>query len=104
MVRASVASLCRISKPRKPGGGEPRMFAGQDDAGGRALAFEAIEELLERGAGTFGFDDEAGTRVEDPTGEAEFGGEAIDKGPEADALHRAVERYAETDCRAALRC
>jgi hypothetical protein len=79
------------------------MFPCEDDAGGRAFGFEATEEAFECGPRTLSFNHETRIRIQYPTRQPDFGGESINEGPEAYTLHRAIERYAEADCRAALR-
>ena len=50
---------------------------------------EAEQELFEGGARAFGFDEDALAGIIDPSGQAQFDGQAMDKLAEPDPLDRA---------------
>ena len=70
------------------GGVEEGGFEALDDGAGRLVRFEAEEELAEPVGGAFDLEEDALGGIEDPAGEGKLGGEAVDEGPEADALDR----------------
>ena len=64
---------------------------GVDAGEGRSFRAEAGEEVVERGGGAFDFDGDAVCVVADEAGEVFLGGETVDEGAEADALHDAAD-------------
>ena len=73
-------------------GVEPSGFEALDGAARGFFRFEAQEECLERGAGTFDFNEDALSGVVDPAGKPGSGGEPINEGAEPHALDCATDR------------
>lgn len=85
-------------KTRVPRRVQPPGFQTVDETARRLLRLQAEQELLQAGARTFRFNENALAGIVDPAGQTEFRREAMHKRPKTNPLHRATHGNFQARC------